>query len=69
MPKFCSTCGRHAHKGLCDMATLSDGRSVHVSRLDSVKGDVKQEIDAGKVKVTNRWIKPKPKKKKTARKS
>jgi hypothetical protein len=51
------------------MATLSDGRSVHVSRLDSVKGDVKQEIDAGKVKVTNRWIKPKPKKKKTARKS
>lgn len=58
MPRFCSICGRQKHKGLCDMATLSDGRIVHVGRLD-YDGDVKKEIDAGSVKVANRWIKPK----------
>jgi hypothetical protein len=55
--KFCRTCGRPRHSGLCDMATLSDGRVVHVSRIDRYDGDVRQEVEQGKVKVANRWIK------------
>ena len=39
------------------MAELTDGRTVHVSRIDSYDGDVRKEIDAGHVKVRNRWIK------------
>ena len=48
--KICNICGRKAHKGLCDMATLDDGRVVHASRI---KDDM---VDG--VKVKNRWIKP-----------
>jgi hypothetical protein len=51
------------------MATLSDGRTVHVSRIDNPNGDVRAEIQAGNVKVANRWIKPESPKKKKARRS
>lgn len=37
------------------MATLSDGRVVHVSRIDQ-GGDLHDQIGE-KLKVTNRWIK------------
>lgn len=62
MPKFCRQCGYPAHKGLCDMATLTDGITVHVSRIDNLDGDVRKRIERGEVKVTNRWIKKKDKK-------
>lgn len=55
--KVCSTCGRPRHAGLCDLAELSDGRTVHVSRIDSPEGDVREQIEKGEVKVVNRWIK------------
>lgn len=69
MPAICRTCGRTKHKGLCDMVELSDGRTVHASRIDSYTGDVRAEIDAGSVKVRNRWIKKKSNPKTKARRS
>jgi len=51
------------------MAELSDGRIVHVSRIDSTTGDIRQQIERGLVKVKNRWIKNKPEPKKKARRS
>ena len=69
MARTCSTCGRSKHEGLCDLVELTDGRTVHVNRIDSPTGDVRKEIDAGKVKVKNRWIKKPAPKKKTARRS
>lgn len=48
--KICNLCGRDAHKGLCDMATLEDGRIVHASRI---KDDM---VDG--VRVKNKWRKP-----------
>jgi len=53
--------------GLCDVATLSDGRVVHVNRIDRPDGDVRQAIEAGEVKVANRWIKKIPPKKRARR--
>jgi hypothetical protein len=49
--RVCRICGRERHKGLCDMATLEDGRSVHTKRIDP-GGDLH-----GDVIVKNRWIK------------
>lgn len=69
MPNWCKTCGREKHKGLCDMAELSDGRIVHVSRIDSSTGDIHQEIMAGRVRVANRWIKKAAEPKRKARRS
>lgn len=69
MPNFCSQCGRKKHRGLCDMAVLSDGRVVHVSRIDSFTGDIRKEIEAGVVKVKNRWIKKRAPAKTKARRS
>jgi hypothetical protein len=69
MANFCKTCGRPKHKGLCDMAELSDGRVVHVTRIDKHDGDIRQEIERGLVKVRNRFIRKEPPKKKTARRS
>lgn len=57
--RLCRICGRPKHAGLCDMAELSDGRLVHVSRIDPYDGDVRKEIESGAVKVVNRWIKKK----------
>lgn len=59
MAKICSQCGRdrdkeHEEKG-CDLVTLSDGRVVHATRIDNKNGDIKQEIEEGKVKVNFRW--------------
>jgi hypothetical protein len=51
------------------MATLSDGRMVHVNRIDDPDGDVRKEIERAAVKVVNRWIKPKSEPKKKARRS
>jgi hypothetical protein len=51
------------------MATLSDGRTVHVSRIDSPDGDVRAEIQRGTVKVANRWIKKQSEPKRKARRS
>jgi hypothetical protein len=59
--RACHICGRPKHKGLCDMARLSDGRLVHVSRIDPYDGDVRKEIESGTVRVVNRWIKKKEK--------
>lgn len=62
--KVCKTCNRPRHKGVCDMATLSDGTTVHTSRIDDPNGDVRARIEAGEVRVANRWIpKPAPKRK------
>jgi hypothetical protein len=57
VPKTCRQCGRLAHRGLCDMVELTDGRIVHASRVDSYSGDVHEEILRGLVQVKNRWIK------------
>ena len=66
--RWCNLCGRPKHRGVCDMATLSDGRIVHVSRIDKQNGDVRQAVEAGEVKVANRWIIV-PRAKKRARRS
>lgn len=47
---MCQTCGREKHKGLCDMATLDDGRVVHASRIKN------GFVDG--VRVKNQWLKP-----------
>jgi hypothetical protein len=62
MPKWCITCGRQKHKGLCDMVTLSDGRVMHRERIEDFTSDIHEEILQGKVKVANRWIKKNDKK-------
>jgi hypothetical protein len=69
MPRTCPTCGRSKHKGLCDLIELSDGRTVHASRVDGYGGDVRKEIDAGTVKVVNRWIRKRPDPKPKARRN
>ena len=51
------------------MAELTDGRTVHVSRIDRLDGDVRKEIDSGKVRIKNRWIKKKAEPKPKARRS
>lgn len=48
--KYCKTCGRPKHTGLCNMATLDDGRIVHASRIKDDKVDG--------VRVRNKWLKP-----------
>lgn len=48
--KICKLCGRPRHTGLCDMATLDDGRIVHASRIKNDK------VDGTRVK--NKWRKP-----------
>lgn len=63
MAKWCRTCGRKKHEGICDMATLSTGVAVHVSRLER-GGELHELIEKGKLKVTNRWRKPLEDKKK-----
>lgn len=66
MPKFCRDCGRPKDKAhLCDMATLTDGRVVHVSRID-VGGDLHDKIGP-ELQVKNRWIKKNQLKKKARR--
>lgn len=67
MPKFCTQCGRQKHEGVCDMATLSDGRIVRASRID-IGGDLHDSLGAD-LKVINRWIRKPPAKKTTARRS
>ena len=57
MAKPCRLCNRDKHKGLCDMAELSDGRTVHVSRIDDKNSELAREIKNGKIKVINRWKK------------
>ena len=39
------------------MAELSDGSTVHVSRLDDENSDLAKDIRDGKIKVVNRWNK------------
>jgi len=75
MARWCSQCGRKAHKGLCDLVVIGDPskgtvRTVHAKRVD--EGDLKQKIEDKNVVILNRFIKKerepaKPKKK--ARKS
>lgn len=62
MPNWCQFCGRPKHKGLCDLVQLSNGKTVHASRVDSYESDVHEDILSGKVKVVNRWIKKKDEK-------
>lgn len=70
MARICGTCNRPIHKGrLCDMAELTDGRTVHVERIDQMNGDVRAQIERGEVKVKNRWIKKKPEPKTKVRRS
>jgi hypothetical protein len=57
MPNYCHLCSRKKHSGLCDMAELSDGTTVHVSRLDNPESELAKLIESGKVKVVNRWKK------------
>lgn len=60
MPKFCKICNRPKEKNHeCKMVTLSDGRSVHATRVDNYDGDIREQIDKGEVKVEYRW-KPEP---------
>jgi hypothetical protein len=54
--KICKTCGREKHKGLCDMAELTNGRVVHVSRIEQ-NGDIHDQLGEN-LKVKNRWRKP-----------
>lgn len=67
--KVCKQCGRPRHSGLCDMALLSNGRTVHVSRIDDINGDVRKAIERGEVKVVNRFIKKQSEPKRKARRS
>jgi hypothetical protein len=57
MPNYCHLCSREKHSGLCDMAELSDGTTVHVSRLDNPESELAKEIQSGRIKVVNRWKK------------
>jgi hypothetical protein len=57
MPNYCHLCSREKHSGLCDMAELSDGTTVHVSRIDDKNSELAKEIKTGKIKVINRWKK------------
>ena len=57
MAKLCRLCKREKHTGLCDMAELSDGSLVHVSRIDNENSDLAKQIKNGKIKVVNRWKK------------
>lgn len=56
--KFCKTCGRPAHKDLCDLVELSGNRTVHASRVDDPNNDIAKAIAAGEIKIIKRW-KPK----------
>lgn len=56
--KFCKTCGRPKHKGLCDLVELSDGRTVHAAKVDDPNFDVAKQVAAGEVSIVKRW-KPK----------
>lgn len=62
--KLCKTCGRARHPGLCDMAELTDGRTVHMTRLQK-GGDLYDDHMRGVFKVKNKWIKHNFKKKKS----
>lgn len=55
MAKFCKSCNRPKHHGLCNMVTLSDGRSVHADRV-AMGGDL-HELIGDNLKIENRWIK------------
>lgn len=61
MSKWCSLCGRekgppeHGMGGVCNLAQLSDGRTVHASRID-LGGDLHEKLGK-KLKVVNRWQK------------
>lgn len=57
MAKLCKLCKRNKHSGICDMAELSDGSLVHVSRLDDENSELAKSIQSGKIKVVNRWKK------------
>jgi hypothetical protein len=57
MAKLCKLCKREKHDGVCDMAELSDGSLVHVSRIDNPDSDLAKSIRDGKIKVVNRWNK------------
>lgn len=63
MASICNTCNRPI-KGkkrdhVCNMARLSDGRVVHADRLRD-GGDVRKEIEEGKVTVEHRYINDQP---------
>lgn len=51
------------------MAELTDGRTVHASRIDSFDGDVRAQIERGEVRVKNRWIRKPSEPKTKARRS
>lgn len=57
MAKLCKLCNREKHSGLCDVAELSDGSLVHVSRIDNPDSELAKQIQSGKIKVVNRWKK------------
>lgn len=48
--KYCRICGRPKHRGVCNMVTLVNGRSVHADRVE--KGG-----DHYRTPVSNRWVK------------
>lgn len=48
MAKFCNTCGARKEKGHeCQLAKLSDGRTVRLERVTDPDGDIRQEIEKG----------------------
>ena len=53
---YCKSCGREKHKGLCDLALLSNGRVVQSKRID-IGGDLHDELHPYGLKVVNRYIK------------
>lgn len=58
MPKYCNTCNRpikgKSSEHICEMAKLSNGRSVHLNRVTDPDGDVRQQIEEGEVTVVAR---------------
>jgi hypothetical protein len=69
---YCGICNRPDGEpdhilGVCDMARLSDGRVVHVSRLD-VGGDLHDQI-GDELNVLTRYITPEMRKQAEKRRS
>jgi hypothetical protein len=61
MPRFCTQCGRpkgspYHFAGICDTATLSDGRTVHRRRVEP-GGDLHDSLGSD-LKVVSRRITP-----------
>jgi hypothetical protein len=61
MPSICKQCGRTKARNfgrthICDLVTLSDGHTVHASRV-AIGGDLHDSI-GDKLKVIHRFITP-----------